>query len=71
MGKKTKAELEAERRRARANTERTGQLAEQGLADLERARGRPIRRPGSNSDWLRELAEEAQAELDARKQQGA
>ena len=71
MGKKTKAEIEAERRRSRARTERTRQLAEQGLADLERARGRPIRRPGSNSDWLHELAEKAQAELDTGKQQDA
>jgi hypothetical protein len=67
----TKAEIEAARRQARANTERLRRLAEQGLADLERARGRPIRRPGSNSDWLRELAEKAQAELDTGKQQDA
>jgi hypothetical protein len=67
----TKAEIEAARRQARANTERVRWLAEQGLADLERARGKPIRRPGSNADWLRELAEKAQAELDARKQEGS
>jgi hypothetical protein len=72
MAKKklTKAEIEAARRRARANTERLRQLAERGLAELERDRGEPIRRPASNAEWLRELAEKAQAELDTRKQRG-
>jgi hypothetical protein len=66
MRKKTRAEIEEERRRARENSERLRKLAEQALADLERARGGPIRRPASNADWLRELAESAQAELDGR-----
>ena len=65
--KKTKSEIAAERRLARENSERLRRLAEKGLADLERIRGKPVRSLDSTSDWLRELAEKAQAELDARK----
>lgn len=72
MAKKmTKAEIEAARRRARANTEWLRGLAEKGLVDLEETRGQPIPRPASNAAWLRDLAEKAQAELDRRKQRGA
>jgi DnaJ-domain-containing protein 1 len=58
------AEIEAMRRRHRENSERLRVLAEKGLADLERTRGDAFPRPASTSDWLRELAEKAQAELD-------
>jgi hypothetical protein len=51
----------------RENDERLRRLAEKALKDLERARDEPVRRPDSTADWLRELAEKAQAELDARK----
>jgi hypothetical protein len=71
MAKKklTTADLEA-RRQMRENAERTRKLAERAVADIERVRGKPIRRPTSNAEWLRELAEKAQAELDRRRQPG-
>ena len=65
----TRAEIEAAQERALANAARLRELAERGLADLERRRGGPVRPAGvSNADWLRQMAEQAQAELDARKQ---
>ena len=48
------------------NARRTRELAEKGLADLERKLGRPIDRPHSNAAWLRELAERGEAELKRR-----
>jgi hypothetical protein len=69
--KKTRAEIDEERRQGRANTEWLRELANRALADLELARGGPVRRPESSADWLRELAAKAQADLDRGKQQSA
>lgn len=73
MGKRklTKADYEARAEMVR-NAERTRQLAEKALADLERKAGHAIRPEGlSNAEWLRQLAEEGQARLDRRGQRGA
>ena len=48
------------------NAERTRELAEKRLPESARAERE---RAGSNAEWLRLLAEKAQAELDRRKQQ--
>ena len=63
--KMTKAEMEAERARARQTIEWVRELAEQAEAELPHEKRRP---PGtSNADWLRQMAERAKAELDLRK----
>jgi hypothetical protein len=66
--KPTKADLEA-RAQMRRNADRLRELADKGLADLERKRRGPVRRPGlTNAEWLRELAEQGKRDLDARGQ---
>ena len=72
MAKRKLTQADRERHeRMKANADWLRELAEKGLADLERKRGGPVRRPGqSNSDWLRELAEKGKRELDAREQPG-
>ena len=59
MRKKRKL-TEADRRfleQVDRNTERTRQLAEKALAELERKAGGPVRPAGvTNDEWLRQLA---------------
>jgi hypothetical protein len=65
MAKKklTRADHER-RRRMQANAERLRKLAERGEAALPPERRRP---PGaSNAEWLTQLAEKAQTELERR-----
>jgi hypothetical protein len=64
MAKKlTKAEIEAQRARAAANTERMAELLDEALADLERRHGNPERPPGlTDIEWVGRLAEVERAE---------
>ena len=62
--KRTNAELETERREARANADRLQELAEKALAKLPPSEREQRERAGSDAAWLRELAERAQTELD-------
>ena len=63
--RKTKAEIAAERARARANGARLRGLAERAEAKLPAGQRRPS--GASNADWLRALAEKAQADLEGRR----
>jgi hypothetical protein len=61
----SKAEIEAQRARARENTARLLRLAEKAEAELPPDQQRPA--DVSRSDWLLYLAEKAQRDLDSRK----
>jgi hypothetical protein len=59
MAKKlTRAEIEAQRARAAANSERMARLLDKALADLERRHGNPVRPAGlSDVEWVGRLAD--------------
>jgi hypothetical protein len=63
MAKKlTRAEIEAQRARAAANTERMAELLDAALSDLERRHGNPARPPGlSDAEWVSRLADSERA----------
>ena len=52
------------RRRMLENVERTRRLAEKGLGALPESARAERERAGSNAEWLRMLAEKAQADVD-------
>ncbi len=65
--RKTNAERQAARERARANGEWMRELLERAEAELPPDQRRPS--GASNGEWLLQLAEKGKAELDAREQQ--